>query len=82
MGTEALPAVVLDARWRCGLIDIKGQVMKVRAVAVVCCSRFGLASGPTPYAGAGGSGAALRVTVIPPDHFEWHPPHRRAVSAS
>ena len=26
--------------------------------------------------------AAFRVTVVPPDHFEWQPPHNRPLRVS
>jgi len=32
--------------------------------------------------GSGYCFVALRVTVVPLDHFEWQPPHIRAVRAS
>lgn len=46
-------------------------------------ARFACRDSELPrYVAAGGSCMAFSVTVVPPAHFEWHPPHMRAVSAS
>lgn len=73
---EPLPQ--LDRRFRHPI----GAIALVLPAVSAVCRTFGLGSEPTRYAVAGGSGAAFSVTVIPPDHFEWHPPHMRAVIAS